>query len=135
MGSRDLAAVERLAESARVTPGTLALACFLAWLVPGGGHWYLGRRVRSAVFFVLVTLSFLLGVLLDGRFSVFDRRQPFLTGMQVIACLGAGPMEIVARTIVYKAPVYTLPEEDAHDPAEGRRPRTLVGRTLRERHE
>lgn len=138
MGSRDVTAPERAAEAmmaTRVAPGRVGLACVLAWLVPGAGHWYLGRRTRGTVFFALITLSFGLGGLFHGRFSVVDARQPFLSGLQVIACLGSGPMEIVARTRLYRGPVYKLPEEDASDLGETRRPRTLVGKTLRSRTE
>ena len=87
----------------------LVLACLLAWLVPGAGHWILGRRARAGVFFVIVTLSFVLGAVLNGRFSVRDRRAPLLSTLQVVACLGAGPMEIATRAFLYGAPVYFMP--------------------------
>jgi hypothetical protein len=111
------------------------LACFLGWIVPGAGHWYLGRRMRGAVFFSLVTLSFLLGSFFHGRFSVYDRRQPLLSSLQVLACLGSGPMEIIARSSVYGSPVYRMPDEDSVSAGDVRRPRTVVGRTLRARTE
>jgi len=135
MGSRDVMAAERAAERARVPAGTITLACVLAWLVPGGGHLYLGKKLRAAVFFGLVTLSFVLGTALHGRFSVIDGRQPLLSELQVVACLGSGPMEIVTRSVLYGAPVYKLPDEDASDQGETRRPRTVVGKTLRSRTE
>ena len=135
MGSRDITAVERAAVAARTAPGQIVLACALAWLVPGAGHWYLGRRLRAGVFFSLITLAFFLGAALHGRFSVLDRRQPLLSALQVVACLGSGPMELTARTVVYGAPVYKMPEEDASEPGEPRRMQTVVGRTLRARNE
>lgn len=39
----------------------------LAYLVPGAGHLYLGRRARAIAFFVIVMFMFLLGTLIDGR--------------------------------------------------------------------
>jgi len=42
------------------------LVGILAWLVPGAGHWYLGRRDRAAIIFAAVCATFLLGVLLGG---------------------------------------------------------------------
>ena len=135
MGSRDLITAERAAQSDLPGAGRLAVACLLAWIVPGAGHWYMGRRGRSLFFFVLVTLAFVLGASLHGRFSVLDRRQPFLSAMQVGACLGAGPMEMFARSAVYGALVYRMPEEDDAGPGDLRRPKTAVGRTLRARNE
>jgi hypothetical protein len=38
----------------------------LAWLVPGLGHWYQGRRAKAALFFVLLMGTFGYGVYLGG---------------------------------------------------------------------
>ena len=38
----------------------------VAWLVPGLGHWILGRRVRAIVFAAVIVCCFVTGVLLDG---------------------------------------------------------------------
>jgi hypothetical protein len=38
----------------------------LAWLIPGSGHFLLGRRGRAAIVFVAVALTFVLGLLLRG---------------------------------------------------------------------
>ena len=134
MGTRDFITV-RAAKEGRPAAGRIAVACLLAWLLPGAGHWYLGRRARAAMFFCLVTVSFLLGSFLHGRFSVLERRQPFLSALQVVACIGSGPVEIVARTAVYGFPVYRMPLEDNLYPGEIRRPRTPVGLKLRARNE
>lgn len=133
MGSRDVAGSESDPPEGRRKH--LALACALAWVLPGAGHWYLGRRTRAGVFFCLVTVSFILGAVLHGRFSVRDRRAPLLSTLQVVACLGAGPMEVVSRTFLYGGPVYFMPEEDAMAAGDSRRPRTVVGRLLRTRNE
>ena len=42
------------------------LVGFLAWLVPGAGHWYLGQRVRGGIICVSICVTFVLGVLLGG---------------------------------------------------------------------
>ena len=136
MGSRDVAAPERTAvQSGGVPSSRVIVACLLGWVLPGAGHWYLGRRARAVVFFCLITVSFVLGALLHGRFSVVDRRQPLLSVLQVVACLGSGPMEIIGRTAVYGAPVYKMPQEDDVGLGEQRRPRTPVGMMLRTRNE
>ncbi len=38
----------------------------LAWLVPGGGHFYLGRAARGGILLGSVALMFLLGLLMRG---------------------------------------------------------------------
>lgn len=135
MGNRDIASAVSLDEGLRPERTRLAAACLLGWLLPGAGHWYLGRKGRSLAYFILVTLSFLMGTFFHGRFSVLDRRQPLLSSLQVVACLGTGPMEVVARTMIYGAPIYRMPHEDDVTATEIRRPRTVVGQTLRSRNE
>ena len=43
-----------------------ALAGFLAWLVPGLGHLYQGRRAKAALFFVCIMGTFIYGCYLGG---------------------------------------------------------------------
>lgn len=43
------------------------LACVLAWVVPGAGHFFLRRWVRGTIFFVSVVALFLIGLALDGK--------------------------------------------------------------------
>ena len=42
------------------------LSAFLAWLVPGLGHLYQGRRAKAALFFVCIMGTFLYGLYLGG---------------------------------------------------------------------
>lgn len=44
------------------------LAAFLAWLLPGLGHWYQGRRAKAALFFVMI-----MGVYVFGLYLGSDR--------------------------------------------------------------
>ncbi|MBV8073577.1 MAG: hypothetical protein JO270_27025 [Acidobacteriaceae bacterium] len=37
-----------------------------AWLVPGLGHFLLGRKVRAAILFVAVLVAFITGVMMHG---------------------------------------------------------------------
>lgn len=37
-----------------------------AWLVPGAGHFLVGRKGRAAIIFATVTFTFLIGVLMRG---------------------------------------------------------------------
>ena len=49
---------------------TPLLAMMLAWLIPGAGHFYLGRRVRGVILFLAVTLTFWAGMAMGGVMTV-----------------------------------------------------------------
>ena len=85
------------------------LAVGAGWLLPGLGHVVLGRVRRGLLFSALLLGSFGLGLTHDGRLALRDARQPLLTTLQVIANLGIGPADIVARFVVYGGAIYTLP--------------------------
>ena len=57
------------AERARTAaePGPLVLVCLLAWLLPGAGHLWLGRRQKGIVFLLVLPFMFVVGLLLHGR--------------------------------------------------------------------
>jgi hypothetical protein len=86
------------AETARASaePGVLALVCVAAWLVPGAGHLYLGRRQKAIVFFVALLTMFGFGLLLEGRIFPFELSEP-LVALAAIADLGLGLPWLVAR--------------------------------------
>jgi hypothetical protein len=42
------------------------LVAIVAWLLPGGGHFLLGKRGRAALVFAAVLLTFVLGILMRG---------------------------------------------------------------------
>ncbi len=42
------------------------MAALLAWLVPGLGHWYQGRRAKAVLFFVCIMGLFVFGLWLGG---------------------------------------------------------------------
>jgi hypothetical protein len=42
------------------------LITLVAWLLPGGGHFLLGRRGRAAIIFGAVLLTFAIGLLMRG---------------------------------------------------------------------
>jgi hypothetical protein len=44
-----------------------AMAAFLAWLIPGLGHWYQGRRAKAVLYFVCIMATFCYGVYLGGN--------------------------------------------------------------------
>ena len=85
------------------------LAVFVAWLVPGLGHVMLGRVRRGLLFGSLLAGTFALGLAHDGRLALRDQNQPFLTSLQVVANVGIGPADLLARLYVYREVVYRLP--------------------------
>jgi len=109
----------------------LPAALLAGWVLPGLGHVLLGRIRRGLVFAVLVLGSFALGLAHDGRLALRDGRQPFLSALQVVANIGVGPADALARVSVYGRPVYSLPAGQG-DPAYDALLTTLRDRTRSE---
>jgi hypothetical protein len=93
-------------------PGTLTLVCVLAWAIPGAAHFWLGRRQKAAVFLVVLTVMFVVGLALHGRVFPFELSDPLVAlaavadiGLGVpwilVRMLGAGAGEVTATTYEY----------------------------------
>jgi len=93
-------------------PGTLTLVCVLAWAIPGAAHFWLGRRQKAAVFLVVLTVMFVVGLALRGRVFPFELSDPLVAlaavadiGLGVpwilVRMLGAGAGEVTATTYEY----------------------------------
>ncbi len=76
-----------------------AVAMALAWLVPGLGHYYLGRRRTAVAFAAIVALTFLAGLSFQGRLYTVEDGQP-LTILATFAVYGAGLLNVAARGLV-----------------------------------
>jgi len=72
--------------TATIHPALVSLA---AWLIPGAGHLWQGRRQKGLVFLVTLPLMFAVGLWLGGRLFPFEWRQP-LVGLAAFANLGMG---------------------------------------------
>jgi hypothetical protein len=90
--------------------GRTTLACILAWVMPGAGHFFLGKRVKAAIFFGVVTLTFLFGLSLEGRVYLAAPDQP-LSYLATAANLGLGPMDLLGRKATYDRVLYRFPNE------------------------
>ncbi len=97
------------ASSPGQVPRTL-VAVLAGWVLPGLGHVLVGRVRRGLLFAAILLGSYGLGLAHEGRLALRDERQPFLSGLQVIANLGIGPLDMVARLYTYGALVYSLPK-------------------------
>lgn len=91
MTERDASAPE-----AAAAPGRTVLAAVLAWLVPGGGHLYLRRRGRAAVFFGIIVAALIIGALLSGNLYRIVPNQPLST-LGTLAAMGAGGPYLLLR--------------------------------------
>jgi hypothetical protein len=70
----------------------------LAWLVPGLGHYMLGRRRTSLAFAGIVVLTFLAGISFQGRLYSVEPGQP-LTILATFAVYGSGLLNLAARLL------------------------------------
>jgi|SRR3990167_8991996 len=82
----------------RTEPGLLVLLCLAAWMVPGAGHVWMGRRQKALVFFLALTSMFLIGLRLHGRIFPFDVSAP-LVALAAVADLGLGLPWLLARLL------------------------------------
>jgi len=98
-----------------VSLGRTLLALIAGWLLPGAGHAILGRVRRAGLFFLLILGSFGIGLAEDGRLALYSPRDGFLTGLQLVANVGVGPADALARIKVYGQAAYRLPDQS--DPA------------------
>ena len=64
-----------------------ATAMVLAYLVPGAGHFYLGKRGRAAAFATIVILMFAIGLAIDGDLYTLGRSGGQL--LRILASLGS----------------------------------------------
>lgn len=75
-------------------------AMVLAYLVPGAGHLFLGRRLRAATFFVIVVAMFLLGAAIDGELFMLTTTNGSLLRLGgALASIGAGAMYWIAASV------------------------------------
>jgi len=81
---------------AAAEPGTLVLLCLAAWIVPGAGHLWMGRRQKGIVFLLALPAMFLIGLLLKGRVFPFELSDP-LVALAAVANLLAGAPWMIAR--------------------------------------
>lgn len=75
-------------------------AMILAYIVPGAGHFYLGKRARAAAFFAVVLLMFVIGLGIDGDLYTLGRSGgSLLRILASLGSLGAGAMYFIAAAM------------------------------------
>ena len=73
--------------------GRTVTAMLLAYLVPGAGHLYLGRRARAITFFCIVVLLFVIGVAIDGDLYTINHANGSV--LRMLAALGSLGSDII----------------------------------------
>lgn len=115
-------------------------AIVLAFFVPGGGHFYLGKRQRGIAFFCIVSLMFFLGLAVDGDLYTISRwGGSVLRLLAALGSMGSGLLYFVAVGMGVHGDVNSITYEhgtaftitaglmnlllmlDAYDIAEGRK--------------
>lgn len=86
------------ASSETVDWSSVARALLAAWLIPGAGHFYLGRKRRALAFAVIILTSLAIGLSLDGNLYRIVANQP-LTILATGACLGLGAPYLALRYV------------------------------------
>lgn len=79
-----------------------ALAAFLAWLVPGLGHFYQGRRAKGALFSICVLVTFFHGLYLGGGKVVYAAWTPEHKRLQYLCQVGVGLPALPAMVQTYR---------------------------------
>jgi len=75
-------------------------AMVLAYLIPGAGHLYLGKRGRALAFFCIVVLMFVVGLSIDGDLYTLNRSGGALLRLLAsLGSMGAGLLYFVAAAI------------------------------------
>jgi hypothetical protein len=67
----------------------------VAWLVPGAGHLWQGRRQKGLIFLITLPLMFATGLWLEGRLFPFESSEP-LVALAAFADIGIGLPYFVA---------------------------------------
>ena len=60
-----------LADGEPLDLGNRYLAAVLAWVIPGAGHFYQKRYLKSAIFSVAIFSTFLIGMIVSGSRCVY----------------------------------------------------------------
>ena len=85
---------EEASFSARMVPTQLA-----AWLVPGAGHFLIGRRQRALIFFSIIFSAVAIGCSLQGNLYRVVPNEP-LTILATLGSMGMGLPYFVLRYLL-----------------------------------
>lgn len=78
------------------------LAAFLAWLIPGAGHYYQRRYLKSAIFSISILSTFLIGMLVGGGRCVYASWNKVDARWQYVLQAGVGLPALPAAYQAYR---------------------------------
>jgi len=92
--------------------GRAVVVATIAWMIPGCGHFWLGRHQKGIVFLIALPVMFAIGLGFEGRLFSFEASQPlallaaiaeFGNGLPYLIAVGCGIGEgrVVAETFEY----------------------------------
>jgi hypothetical protein len=84
-------------------------AGILAWVFPGLGHLYLGRRGKGLVLMGALLALFVLGVAMDSRLQLHMGLEDPLALLFSLAQMGIGAPYVLARVLGYGSGLVTSP--------------------------
>lgn len=80
-------------------PANVHLAAVLAWLIPGAGHYFLGRRSRALIYLAIIATATVIGCFLHGNLYRVVAGQP-LSILATFGAMGLGLPYFVLRFLV-----------------------------------
>jgi hypothetical protein len=76
------------------------VALIVAWLVPGAGHFVLGRRERGIAYFAIIVMLFVLGLSIDGTlYTLAETHGSLLRLLASLGSMGSGALYFIARAM------------------------------------
>jgi hypothetical protein len=87
--------------------GSAIPACLLAWIVPGGGHFYLKRIDKGLVFLGGIGALFVLGIAMDSRLEMALGLDDLLASLFSLAQMAIGVPYFLARSLGYEQGLVT----------------------------
>ncbi len=86
-----------------------SFAAFLAWLIPGAGHYYQGRTGKAGLFFICILSIWTLGFALGGGHVVYASWAPGDRRWHYLLQVGAGGVALPALAQGYRMRAMTDP--------------------------
>jgi hypothetical protein len=77
--------------------GFVYLPLIAGWLVPGGGHFLLGKWIRGTLLAVSIIAMFILGLAMQGK--LYTSASEILDMLGVAGDLGSGLLYFISRTM------------------------------------
>jgi TM2 domain-containing membrane protein YozV len=77
--------------------GVIYLPLIVGWLIPGAGHFLLGKWGRGALLAASILTMFVLGILMQGK--VYSSAHDILDILGLIGDLGNGLLYVVSRIL------------------------------------